>query len=76
MSIEIPNIEDKILEIFYEKKDHFMSVEEFNQILSDAMNSKGITIDDIITTMSINIENGSTIQIELEKFEKIIKYGK
>jgi len=76
MNLEIPNIEDRILEIFYEKKDHWMSVEEFNQILSDAMNLRGITIDDIIKTMSMNIENGSTIEIELKKFKEIIHQKK
>lgn len=69
MSVEIPDLRDKIIEIIYEIKDYDMSIEEFKEIC----NQKSINVDRLITQISLNIENGSNIEFELEQYKEIVK---
>lgn len=63
MSVEIPNIEDKIYELFSEYlKEDWMTEEEIRECVDLAMESLGITMDKLIQQFIIGCENGYTIE--------------
>ena len=76
MDIEIPNIEDKIYDLFTDfLKEDWMTDEELREIVEEALKMSGITMDKLIQQFIIGCENGYTLE---EQFEiiKIIFSGK
>lgn len=76
MSVEIPNIEDKIYGLFTEYlKEDWMTDEELKECVDLALESMGITMDKLINQFIIGCDNGYTIEQQFEII-KIIFSGK
>lgn len=70
MSVELPNIEDKIYDLFAEfLQEDWMTDEELREIVDLSLVSMDITMDKLISQLLIGVESGYTIE---EQF-KIIK---
>jgi hypothetical protein len=63
MSVELPNIEDKIYSLFAEfLQEDWMTDEELRETVNLALDSMGITMDKLITQLLIGVEAGYTIE--------------
>ena len=67
MDIEIPNIEDKIYDLFTDfLKEDWMTDEELREIVEEALKMSGITMDKLINQLIIGCEHGYTIEEQFE----------
>jgi hypothetical protein len=67
MSVDIPNIEDRIYELFTEYlKEDWLTDEEVRECVDEALKSMDITMDKLIQQFIIGCENGYTIEEQFE----------
>jgi hypothetical protein len=72
MSVEIPDIEDKIRQLFIDfLKEDWMTDEEMHEIVDEALKMSGITMDKLIKQFIIGCENGYTIEEQFEIIKMI-----
>ena len=67
MSVEIPNIEDRIYQLFTDYlKEDWMTDEELRECVNLALDSMGITMDKLINQFIIGCDNGYTLEQQFE----------
>ena len=72
MSVELPNIEDKIYNLFAEfLQEDWMTDEELHEIVDEALKISGITMDKLIKQFIIGCENGYTVEEQFEIIKMI-----
>jgi hypothetical protein len=72
MSIEIPNIEDKIYQLFAEiLKQDLMCDEELRIYVDNALELNGMTMDKLIHQLLIGVEAGYSIEQQFNIIKQI-----
>jgi hypothetical protein len=67
MSVEIPNIENKIYQLFSDYlKEDWMTDEEIKECVDLALASMDITMDKVINQFIIGCDNGYTLEQQFE----------
>ena len=67
MSVEMPNIEDKIYSILYDLiKEDWMTDEEVDQCIAEGMKLNNLTMDKMIEQMLNGVENGYPLNEQFE----------
>ena len=67
MTVELPNIEDRIYNLFTDYlREDWMTDEELHECVDAALAITGITMDKLIKQFIIGCENGYTIEEQFE----------
>ena len=77
MSVELPNIEDKIYDLFAEfLQEDWMTDEELRECVDEALKSMGITMDKLIRQLLIGVEAGYTLEEQFKILKTIFSNAK
>lgn len=72
MSVEIPDIEEKIYQLFADFiQEDWMTDEELHEIVNEALKLNGITMEKLMNQFIIGCENGYTIEEQFEIIKMI-----
>ena len=74
MSVELPNIEERLYELFTEYlKEDWMTDEELRECVNEALEINGITMEKLIHQLIIGTENGYSIEEQFGIIKIIFK---
>lgn len=74
MSVEIPNIEDKIRNLFLDiMREDWMTEEDVHFVLNESLEAVGMDMNKLIKQFIIGVENGYSIEEQFEIIKEIFK---
>jgi len=72
MSVELPNIEDRIQNLFLDIiREDWMTEEEVHLVLNESLKSMDMTMDKLLKQFIIGVEHGYSIEEQFEVIKKI-----